>query len=93
MARRYCGRTTVTIKRHVGAGRYGCVVSGIVGAKPWRGVVEVPLGVADDGSPEMYDALAAVGASRAAAELGEHLESHGPRYVIRRSWAVMNDPR
>ena len=78
---------TVAIKRQVSAGRYGCVVSGIVGAKPWRGVVEVPVGVADDKSPEMYDALAAVGASHAAAMFGEQLESHGSRYVIRRRWA------
>jgi hypothetical protein len=76
---------TVTMRPNAGC-VYHCVVSGIVGAKPWRGEVEVPAGVANDRSPEMYDDLAAAAALRAAAMFGEHLESLGSRCVVRRRW-------
>lgn len=88
-ATRYCGRTFITITRREDGAGYDCNVSEGGRGNGWSGVVELPIGLDDGGSPPMFDQIAKMAASQAVAagyETRLSLDTRDSGYVIRRRY-------
>ncbi len=82
---RWCGQTGVAIARREDGSGYDCTIGR--GNQRWYGVVPLPFGIAEDGSPSMTDEIARRAVEAASSEGFDkrvNFDGRSGRFLIRR---------